>query len=69
MWYLIALLLFIFFLDIHFFDTQKVIIYVILFFVAMIGRLFYEFINSFLELNPIAFLIVLPVVCFFALTT
>lgn len=65
---LFFLLFLILFLDLFFFDMRRILVYGVLFIVGFFGRIAYEFINAFLELNPIVFLIILPFVYYYALT-
>lgn len=63
---LFFLLLLILFLDFIFFDMRKILVYGALFIIGFFGRIAYEFINSFLEINPIVFLMILPFVYYYA---
>lgn len=65
--YILFLLSLILFFDLDFVDINKNIIYGILFFIVIFGRIATEIIDSFFELNPIAFLIIVPFVYYFAL--
>lgn len=65
---LLFLLFLILFLDLHFFDMRRILIYGVLFIIAFFGKIAYEFIDAFLELNPIIILIILPFVYYYALT-
>jgi hypothetical protein len=64
---LFFLLLLILLLDLIFFDARKILVYGALFIIGFFGRIAYEFINAFLELNPIIFLMILPFVYYYAL--
>jgi hypothetical protein len=57
----------IFFCNIDFIDIKKYIIYGMLFLFLIFGRLFTDIIDSFIELNPIVFLMFVPFVYYYAL--